>query len=63
LAHGAKAVNIPTYGLGDLALPPETAQKEFQFESRVADVIDEVTQQAQDLKEPEIPDEAPTSEG
>jgi hypothetical protein len=62
LARIAEAVNIPTCGLADLPLPPESAQGEFPFESRGTDAIDEITEQGKNLKEPEIPEEPPTPE-
>ena len=56
LATIAKAVSIPTYGLADLPLPPETAQGEFPSESRGVDAIDEIAKQAESLEEPEAPE-------
>jgi predicted nucleic acid-binding protein len=53
LASTAKAANIPTIGLGDLPLPPETAQGQLPFESQKPDAIDEIAQQAETLEEPE----------
>ena len=57
LASTAKLVNIPTLGLPDLPLPPETAQGVLPFETKGADAIDEIAQQAKTLQEPETPDE------
>jgi predicted nucleic acid-binding protein len=62
LAGTAEVVHIPTFGIADLALPPETAQKAFAFESKEADAIDEITEQVTSLKEPEIPDGPPDPE-
>lgn len=52
-------MNIPTIGLGDLELPPETAQGVLQLEHK-RDACDEIAIQSETLKEPEISDEQPT---
>jgi predicted nucleic acid-binding protein len=59
LAATAKAVGISTLELAKLPLPPETAQGQLPFETKQADVIDEVAQQTQNLKEPSVPEEPP----
>jgi hypothetical protein len=60
LATTAKAVGLTAFGLADLPLPPETAQKEFPFESRKSDAIDEIAQQAETLQEPDAEGPQPT---
>ena len=55
LRKTASAVDIPTHGLADLALPPETAQGTLPFISKATDAIDEIAQQAESLEEPEAP--------
>jgi len=61
LTATAGLVNIPTFGLGDLQLPPETAQGVLPFERKGIDAIDEIAQQTETLQEPEVPDgTAPT---
>jgi rRNA-processing protein FCF1 len=60
LAATANAVGIPTMGLGDLPLPPESAQGKLPFETQKPDAIDEVAKQAQTTPEPEVPTTGPT---
>ncbi len=55
----AKLVNIPTIGLADLELPPETAQGILQLEQK-KDPSDEIAIQSETLKEPEDSDDQPT---
>lgn len=59
LTATARAVGIPAIGLADLVLPPETAQGQLPFESKKPDAIDEIAEQTQSLKEPEIPNGGP----
>jgi len=56
---GAKLVNIPTIGLADLELPPDTAQGVLQLEQK-KEPSDDIAIQSETLKEPEVPDEPPT---
>jgi predicted nucleic acid-binding protein len=60
LASTAKAVGIDALGLGDLALPPETAQGKLPLEPMRQDAIDEIAQQAKTLQEPPLPEEPPS---
>ncbi len=62
LAATANAVGISTIGLGDLSLPPETAQGQLPFESNKADAIDEIAQQTESLQEPALPDDPPAAQ-
>jgi predicted nucleic acid-binding protein len=55
----AKLVNIPTIGLADLELPPETAQGVLPLEQK-NEPSDEIAIQSETLKEPEVTDEPPT---
>ena len=59
LATTARAVGMLAMGLADLALPPETAQGQLPFEPKKPDAFDEVTEQTQSLKEPEVPSGGP----
>jgi predicted nucleic acid-binding protein len=61
LAVTAKAVGIFPLGLAELPLPPETAQGQLPFETKQADVIDEVAQQTESLKEPSVPEDPPAA--
>ena len=63
LVATAKSLGIPTQGLADLPLPPESAQAQLPFESKKTDAIDEVAEQAETLKEPEVPEGQPPAEG
>jgi predicted nucleic acid-binding protein len=54
----AKAVNIPTLGLADLELPPETAQGQLPLE-KAHDISDEIAAQTKAHKEPEPPEDQP----
>jgi hypothetical protein len=62
LAKTAKAVGIPTVGLAELPLPPESAQGQLPFDSKPADTIDEIAQQAQSFKEPEVSNDPPPAQ-
>jgi hypothetical protein len=62
LAATANTVGISTLGLADLPLPPETAQGQLPFESKKSDAIDEISQQAESLQEPALPDDAPPAQ-
>jgi rRNA-processing protein FCF1 len=63
LASTAKTVGIPSIGLAELPLPPETAQGQLPFEAKKPDAADEIAKQAKNLPEPEIPTGAPSTEG
>ena len=55
----AKLVGVPTLGLSDLEIPPETAQGNLPFDT-VKDPTDEIAVQAETLKEPDVPEDQPT---
>jgi predicted nucleic acid-binding protein len=57
LAAAARVLSITTIGLGDLPLPPDTAQGKLPFEAKGPDAIDEIAEQTKSLEEPEGPDE------
>ncbi|WP_420966849.1 hypothetical protein [Bradyrhizobium sp. B120] len=54
----AKSVNIPTLGLADLELPPETAQGQLPFE-KTQSVSDEISAQTKAHQEPDSPEDQP----
>ena len=54
----AKAVSIPTLGLADLELPPETAQGQLPFE-KANDISDEIAAQSKASQEPDTPENQP----